>query len=67
MVWFSLEYDTREQVQEAARLLMSRHKVTGELSLRKNDRGRWTLTVGSEKALRDSTIEKLNGHRVEVQ
>lgn len=67
MIWFTLEYDSRDDVREAARLLMTKYRVTGELILKRNDRGKWTLTVGSEKALREATIEKLNGHRVDAQ
>ncbi len=67
MVWFALEYDSRDDVREAARLLLARHRVTGELSLKRTDKGKWLLTVGSEKVLRDSTIEKLNGQRVDNQ
>lgn len=67
MIWFALEYDSRDDVKEAVRTLLQRHNVTGELALKKAENGKWVLSVSSEKNLRDSTIEKLNGQRVEIQ
>lgn len=66
MIWFTLEYDSRDEVREAVQVLVQRHNVTGEMSLRKADNGKWILNVSSEKNLRDSTIEKLRGDKAEV-
>ncbi len=59
-----LDFDTEHDLREAAKKLWDGYKVTGEMAIRPLGNGRWRLELSSEKELRDSTLEKLNGQRV---
>ena len=59
-----LDFDTEQDLREAAKKLWDGYKVTGEMAIRPLGNGRWRLELSSEKELRESTLEKLNGKRV---
>lgn len=63
---FIIDVKTEEDLNEALTILQNRHKVTGEFHIKPlgEDRG-WRLSVHSEKKLRETTIEKLPGERVD--
>jgi len=63
---FALEFDSKKEMNKAAKKLWKKHDITGEMEIVRLDEGRWRLNVHSEKNLRDSTISKLAGKRVEV-
>ena len=64
---FGLEFDTEEEMLETAKKLWNVHKVTGEMEMVALPNGKWRLNIQSEKQLRDSTLEKLNGRLVTVK
>lgn len=64
---FGLEFDTEEEMLETAKKLWNVHKVTGEMEMVALPNGKWRLNIHSEKQLRDSTLEKLNGRLVTVK
>lgn len=66
MMYFALDFEKEAEVRAAAEALWKKHRVTGELSVRRLDNGKWRLEVNSEKQLRESTIDKFNGKRVEI-
>lgn len=66
MIWFALDFEQEKEVREAAQALWHKHDVTGEVAIRRLDNGKWRLEVSSEKNLRETTLEKLKGQRVEV-
>ena len=61
-----LDFDTEQDLREAAKKLWDGYKVTGEMAIRPLGNGRWRLELSSEKELRDSTLEKLNGKRLDA-
>lgn len=66
MFVFALEFTSESELEAALRRLRQQD-VTGEFHVRPSDGGRsWRLTVYAEKNLRDSTIEKLGGKRVDI-
>ena len=65
MLSFALEFRSEDDLNEAVDLLRNKYRVTGELYARPLGGGRWRLVVHSEKHLRDGTIDKLKGRRVD--
>jgi hypothetical protein len=64
---FALEFDSQEELEAALRRLRQQLRVTGEFRYRPLEGGRgWRLTVHAEKALRDATVERLGGKRVDI-
>ncbi len=63
---FALVFDTEEALRQGARRLVSRFGVTGEIEMRPLSGGQWLLEVSSEKDLRDTTLEKLQGKKVDA-
>jgi hypothetical protein len=59
-------FDTEEALRQGARRLVSKFGVTGEIEMKPLAGGKWLLEVSSEKDLRDTTLEKLEGHRVDA-
>ncbi|MFO7246547.1 MAG: hypothetical protein FWJ62_04910 [Thermaerobacter sp.] len=66
MVSFVIELDSEAEVESMMKRLRQDYGVTGEMHARAVDGGRWRLVVHSEKNLRDSTIEKLRGQRIDT-
>mgnify|MGYP000660493967 CR=1 FL=1 len=64
-MWFTLQFEDEQELQRCIQLLQKRYRVTGELSARRLDDGRWELQVVSERRLRESVLERLPGQRVE--
>ncbi len=62
---FAMVFDTEEALRQGARRLMSKHGVTGEIEMKPLPGGQWLLQVSSEKDLRDATLEKLQGRRID--
>ncbi len=65
MMWFTLQFESEDELNECIELLQEQYGVTGELSAEPIEGGRWELQVVSEKVLRDSVFERLPGRRVE--
>ncbi len=63
----ALEFDSYAEMEKAAALLWNKYDVTGELELMPVSEERFRLTIHSEKQLRDSTLEKLPGKRVQAK
>ncbi len=63
----ALEFDARDDMEKTASLLWNKYDVTGELEMMPLEDGRFRLTIHSEKQLRDSTLEKLPGKRVQAK
>ncbi len=63
---FAMIFDTEDQLRQGARRLVTKYGVTGEIETRPLREGKWLLRVSSEKDLRDSTLEKLCGQRVDA-
>lgn len=61
-----LEFDDQKKLEAAVNKLRRGLEVTGELGIKPLEDGRWRLTINSEKNLRESTIERLGGRRVDV-
>lgn len=59
-------FDTEEALRQGARRLITKHGVTGEIEMKPLPGGKWLLEVSSEKDLRDTTLEKLQGKRVDA-
>lgn len=66
LMTFTLEYENEQEAREVARKLWSTYGVTGELGIRPAGDGKWQLEVNSERDLRESTLEKLKGRRVDL-
>ncbi len=62
----SLEFDSETDMQEATRKLWDEMKVTGEMQIKPTGISRWRVDLNSEKDLRESTLEKLPGRRVNL-
>lgn len=59
-------FDTEETLRQGARRLVTKLGVTGEIEMRPLAGGKWLLAVSSEKDLRDTTLEKLQGQQVDA-
>ena len=64
---FALEFNTEEEMLQTGDKLWNRHNVTGELEMLPLANGKWKLIVHSEKQLREATLEKLAGKRVQIK
>lgn len=64
---FALEFDNEQEMLKIADKLWNHHNVTGEIEMLPLSDGRWRINVHSEKQLRDSTLEKLEGKRVQAR
>ncbi len=62
---FTIEFEKEDELRQVARRLVTRYGITGEIEMRPMPSGKWLLEVSSEKDLRDSTLEKLSGTRVD--
>lgn len=62
---FAMVFDTEAAVRQGARRLVTKFGVTGEIEMRPLPGGQWLLEVSSEKDLRESTLDKLQGKRVD--
>ena len=60
-------FDTEEALRQGARRLVGKFGVTGEIEMRPLTSGKWLLEVSSEKDLRDTTLEKLEGQRIDTE
>jgi hypothetical protein len=58
-------FDTEEALRQGARRL-GKFGVTGEIEMRPLPSGKWLLEVSSEKDLRDTALEKLEGQRIDT-
>ena len=67
IVSFALEFDSRTAMGDTARKLWKEHGVTGEVEMQPLSDGRWRLTVHSEKHIRETTIDGLQGIRVKAR
>lgn len=65
MVSFVIELKSEQEVEDMMQRLRQEYGVTGEMHARATDAGSWRLVVHSEKNLRDATIEKLQGKRID--
>lgn len=63
---FAMVFEKEEELRRSARRLVVNLGVTGEIEIRPLPGGKWLLEVSSEKDLRDTTLEKLRGQRVEA-
>lgn len=63
---FVLEFDSENDLREAAKKLWEGLKVTGEMGVKPLGNGRWRLEVNSEKEIRESSLEKFKDYRVEI-
>ncbi|RJQ05592.1 MAG: hypothetical protein C4551_09235 [Bacillota bacterium] len=63
---FAMIFDTEDALRNGARRLMTKHGVTGEIEMKPLAGGKWLLEVSSEKELRDTTLDKLQGRRVDA-
>lgn len=63
---FAIVFDSENETRQSAHRLVKKHGVTGEIEIRPLAGGKWLLQVSSEKDLRDTTLEKLAGQRVEA-
>jgi len=66
MVSFVIELQSEEEVDAMMQHLRREYGVTGEMHARATDAGVWRLVVHSEEDLRDATIEKLQGRRIDA-
>lgn len=66
MVSFFITLKSEQDVEAMVQRLRSQYGVTGEMHARPIDGGGWRLVVHSEKNLRDATIEKLQGTRMDT-
>lgn len=64
---FALEIDTRKELDQAIKHLWEKLGITGEIEAAPLEDGRWLLTVHSERAVRDATIDALPGKRVKAK
>lgn len=67
MFVFALDFDREGDADAAIERLRRQYQVTGEFHVRPLEGGGWRLTVYSERALRDSVIERLGGRRVDAR
>jgi len=65
MMWFTLEFDDKDELRRCVELLQARYGVTGELSATPLTNHRWELQVVSEKRLSETVLEKLPGKKAE--
>lgn len=63
---FAMIFDTEEALRQGARRLVGKLGVTGEIEMRPLPSGKWLLEVSSEKDLRDTALEKLEGQRIDT-
>jgi hypothetical protein len=63
---FAIVFDTEEALRQGARRLVMKLGVTGEIGIKPLADGTWLLEVSSEKDVRDTTLEKLEGRRVDA-
>lgn len=61
----SFEFNSRDEAKVAADMLLRKYGVTGELDIRPLENGKWLFKLVSEKELRESTLEKIGGRRLE--
>lgn len=67
MFVFALEFDRLIDLEAAVRRLERHYDLTGEFHALPLEGGRaWRLTVWAERPLRQGTVERLGGRRVEV-
>ena len=66
MMVVALEFDDPKKLEAAIQRLRQNLGVTGELGIKPLEGGRWRLTISSEKPLRESSLEKLGGQRVDL-
>lgn len=66
MMVVALEFDDEKALEAAVRRLRQGLGVTGELAIKPLETGGWRLTVYSEKTLRESSLERLGGRRVDL-
>lgn len=62
----SFEFDSERDLQDATKKLWEDLKVTGEMQIKPIGNGRWRIDLNSEKDLRESTLEKFPGKRVNL-
>jgi hypothetical protein len=65
LMWFTLEFESEDELQQCIELLQDEYGVTGELSARPVDEDKWELQVVSEKTLDEEWLGELPGERVE--
>lgn len=57
----AMEFDSRDQLNEAVEKLWVTGKATGELVVKPLSGGRWRLDLTSETPIKDKMLEKLPG------
>lgn len=65
MITVSYEFPDRASAKAALDALLKKAGVTGELEIRPTDTGKWLMKVHSEKDIKDTSVEKLGGHRLD--
>ena len=63
----ALEFETEQEMQEVADKLWNKHGITGEFEMFQTPSGTFRLHIYSEKAIKDSLLEKLPGKRVQMK
>ena len=63
----ALEFETEQEMQEVADKLWNKHGITGEFAMFQTPSGTFRLHIYSEKAIKDSLLEKLPGKRVQMK
>ena len=66
MMVVALEFDDPKKLEAAVQRLRKNLGVTGELAIKPLQGGRWRLTITSEKTLREASLERLGGQRVDL-
>lgn len=67
MYSIALEFETEQQMQQAANHLWNKHGITGEFEMYPTSSGRFRLHIYSERPIKDSVLEKLPGKNVPVK
>ncbi len=64
---FAMVFETEDELRQGTRRLIGKYGVTGEIEMRRLREGKWLLRVSSEKDVRETTLEKLCGTRVDAE
>lgn len=65
MMTATYEFADKEVAKRAFDSLTKKGIVTGELELKQWENGKWLIKVHAEKDIKDATVEKLGGHKLE--
>lgn len=64
MYSFAFEFETEQEMQQAAEQLWEKQGVTGEFEMYPTSGGRFRLHIISEQQIPDSLLEKLPGKKI---